>query len=59
MVRRKLNMQVDFTYWSPMTGTFDYEGPEMTEEDILREIERQYPEATDIELIRLENINAS
>jgi hypothetical protein len=40
----------EFFYNEPRVGFIDIDGPDMTEEDILRQIEQQYPEAVDVEL---------
>lgn len=46
----------EFFYNEPRVGSIEIDGPDMTEEDVLREIERQYPEAVDVELGTYEEI---
>ncbi len=46
-----------FAYNEPRLGDIEIEGPDLTEEDILRSIEEAYPEAIDIEILEFEDIN--
>lgn len=47
----------DFVYNEPRFGSIDIEGPEMIEEDAIREIEQKYPLAIDIEITGMEDID--
>jgi hypothetical protein len=47
----------EFAYNEPRLGSIEIEGPDISEEDILRMIEEEYPEAIDIEIIGFEEIN--
>lgn len=49
--------KIKFAYNEPRIGDIDIEGPDMTEEDILRIIEDSYPEAIDVEIIETEQLN--
>lgn len=49
--------KIKFAYNEPRIGDIEIEGPDMNEEDILRLIEDQYPEAIDVEVIETEIIN--
>jgi len=46
---------VRFTYNTPGVGVFENEGPDMDEASIVYEIEQDYPEAVDIEIIEIVN----
>lgn len=46
--------KVRFAYNEPMIGMFENDGPDMTVEEILKEIEIDYPEAIDVEIIEIE-----
>ena len=47
--------KVKFTYTTPMIGEFTNDGPDMDEASIVYEIEQDYPEAIDIEIIEIVN----
>jgi hypothetical protein len=48
----------EFFYNEPRVGSIDIDGPEdITEEDVIRHIELQFPEAIDIELGTFEEVN--
>lgn len=54
----ELNMQkIKFQYDEPRYGDIEIDGPDMAEEDILRLIEEQYPEAINVEILETEIIN--
>lgn len=45
---------IKFVYTTPMIGTFENEGPDMTQAEIVEAIARDYPEAQDIEIVDME-----
>lgn len=45
-----------FTYNSPEFGEIEVQGPKMEVEDVIKEIERMYPEAIDIQVISIEEV---
>lgn len=47
-------MKVKFAYNEPRFGDIEIEGPSLTDEEIVKEIEMSYPEAIDIELLEKE-----
>lgn len=49
--------KINFEYNEPRFGVIEVEGPDLGEEDILKLIEQEYPEAIDVEIIGREEIN--
>lgn len=47
--------KVKFTYDTPMIGEFINDGPDMSIDSIIYEIEQDFPEATGIEIIEIVN----
>lgn len=44
-------MRYEFVYNEPGTGSIDIDGPGLTEEEAVREIEEKFPTYIDIEII--------
>lgn len=51
--------RIKFAYNEPMLGSMELDEPtkDLTEEDFLKFIEQSYPEAIDIEITEIEEIN--
>lgn len=45
-------MLVKFTYNEPRIGEFEIDNDSFTEEEIIKQLEEQFPEAIDIEIIK-------
>ena len=45
--------EIKFTYTTPMIGEFTNEGPDLSIDEITKEIERDFPEADDIEVFEV------
>lgn len=46
--------RVKFVASEPMTDIFENEGPEMSEEELVKAIEQTYPEISDVQIIDIE-----
>jgi hypothetical protein len=46
--------KVNFAYTTEVIGVFENDGPDLTEAEIIKAIEEDYPEAIDIEIVSVE-----